>query len=68
MTAEVIEVSGEAAKAKKKKRISPRHITIGLRSDQELGELVKDVTISQGGVIPYLHPQLLPKNSKAKAH
>ena len=34
---------------------------LGVRNDGELNELLKDVHISGGGVIPTIHPSLLPK-------
>lgn len=61
LTAEVIELSGKAAIDNKKKRISPRHIRLAVGHDQELNELLSNVTISGGGVIPFINSALLPK-------
>lgn len=42
-------------------RIQPRHIMFAVKNDVELNDLIGDVTISQGGVIPFIHSVLLPK-------
>jgi histone H2A len=64
LTAEIVELSGNAAKDHKKKRITPRHILLALRHDMELNTLCQDVTIPSGGVLPNIHSVLLPKNKK----
>ena len=52
LVAEVLELAGGQAKDYKKTRITPRHIQLAVRSDLELNDLLKDVTISYGGVYP----------------
>lgn len=64
LTAEILELAGNAAKDNNKKRIIPRHIQLGVRNDDELNSLFKDVVIAQGGVLPHIHEVLLPKKSK----
>ncbi len=59
-------MAATAAIDNRKKRISPRHITMAIRKDDELNELLKDVTIAQGGVMPNIHPVLLPKITAEK--
>lgn len=66
LTAELLELSGETSIQNKKKRIIPRHIMLAIENDAELKELLKDVTIAEGGVPPNIHPVLLPTNSKKK--
>ncbi|KAH7982343.1 histone H2A-beta, sperm [Rhipicephalus sanguineus] len=66
LAAEVIELAGNAARDNQKSRISPRHLQLAIRNDEELGKLLADVTISQGGVIPQIRPELLPKASSSK--
>ena len=45
-----------------KSRITPRYLTLAIRNDDELDRLVgPHTTISQGGVIPLIHPQLLQR-------
>ena len=65
LTAEVIELAGNAAKDNKKTRIIPRHIQLAVRNDEELNKLFGGVTIAQGGVLPNVHAVLVPKGSKA---
>ena len=66
LAAEIMELAGNAARDNKKARIIPRHLQLAIRNDEELNRLLSGVTISQGGVIPYINPVLLPKKS-AKA-
>ena len=47
----------------KKKRVAPRHILLTLRHDKELEELTKGAIVPEGGVRPFVHPQLLPKGA-----
>ena len=46
---EVLEL---AAKTYEKKRITPRHLTLAIRNDKEINNLLFDVIISEGGVLP----------------
>ncbi|XP_066301346.1 histone H2A-like [Branchiostoma lanceolatum] len=66
LTAEVLELSGNAARDNKKSRIIPRHIQLAVRNDEELNQLMSGVTIAQGGVLPNIHNQLLPKKTGRK--
>ncbi len=63
LTAEVLELAGNAARDNKKTRIIPRHIQLAVRNDEELSKLMSSVTISQGGVLPNIQAVLLPKKS-----
>ncbi|XP_053621131.1 histone H2A, sperm-like [Plodia interpunctella] len=63
LAAEILELSGEAAKENDKTRIVPRHILFAIRNDEELSMMLTGVTISQGGVLPVIHSQLLPKKT-----
>ncbi|XP_041726766.2 late histone H2A.2.2 [Coregonus clupeaformis] len=64
LCAEVLELSGNAARDNKKSRITPRHIQLAVRNDEELNTLFGAVTISEGGVLPNIQAILLPKKTK----
>lgn len=66
LVAEVLELAGTASKQHKKKRITARHLCLAIRKDEELNLLLDNVTISQGGVVPNIHVNLLPKRSAKK--
>ena len=67
LTAEILELAGNAARDNKRVRIVPRHIQLAIRNDEELNKLLHDVTISNGGVLPNIHSVLLPaKSSKGE--
>ncbi|XP_074672820.1 late histone H2A.1-like [Strix aluco] len=63
LTAEILELAGNAARENKKARILPRHIQLAVRNDEELNKLFSSVTIVQGGVIPNILPKLLPEKT-----
>ncbi|XP_034972152.1 histone H2A, sperm-like isoform X2 [Zootoca vivipara] len=63
LTAEILELAGNAAHENKKQRIGPRHIQLAIRSDDEFNKLFAHVTIAEGGVLPNIHTQLIPKKT-----
>lgn len=58
LTAEILELAGNAARDNKKSRVIPRHLQLAIRNDEELNKLLSGVTISQGGVLPNIQPEL----------
>jgi histone H2A len=66
LSAELLELAGNAARDNKKTRIVPRHIQLAVRNDEELSKLLGKVTIAAGGVLPNIHAVLLPKKTSKK--
>lgn len=52
LTAEILDMASDAARAYRKTRIIPRHIALAVRKDDELNQLLGHVIIKQGGVVP----------------
>lgn len=68
LVAEILELSGNAARDNKKSRIIPRHIQLAVRNDDELSNLLKGVTVAQGGVLPNIEAVLIPSKPKTPTH
>ncbi|KAI0507473.1 hypothetical protein KFK09_013598 [Dendrobium nobile] len=63
LSAEILELAGNAARDNKKSRIVPRHIQLAVRNDEELTRLLGHATIANSGVMPNIHSMLLPKRT-----
>uniref|UniRef100_T2MHP1 Core histone macro-H2A.1 n=2 Tax=Hydra vulgaris TaxID=6087 RepID=T2MHP1_HYDVU len=66
LSAEILELAGNAARDNKRNRITPRHILLAIANDEELNKLLKNVTIPSGGVMPHIQPELLKKKDGGK--
>lgn len=64
LTAEILELAGNAAKDNKKARIIPRHILLAIHNDEEISRLLSGIVLPAGGVMPNIHSVLLPKKNK----
>ncbi len=67
LSAEILELAGNAARDNKKTRIIPRHLQLAIRNDEKLNKLLSGVTIAQGGVLPNIQSILLPKKTEEPA-
>jgi histone H2A len=66
IVAEVLELSAKAVLQRNKgKRITPRALTLAVRHDADLGALLKDVTLSRGGVVPKVEKGVESKKKKS---
>jgi histone H2A len=66
LMAEVVELAGNACADNKRKTISPRHLMLAVRNDEELSQLFASAVIPGSGVLPNVHSVLLPKAKKKK--
>eukprot|EP00796_Vickermania_ingenoplastis_P000513 gene513-biopygen428 len=67
LTAELeLTVKAATQNNKKPRRLNPRTLTLAVRHDDDIGSLLKDVTISRGGVVPSLNKALAKKQKSSK--
>ena len=60
MTAEILELAGNAARDNKRQRITPRHIYLAIRNDDELNRMYNTFCAPKMGVLPNIHSVLIP--------
>nr|XP_045002036.1 histone H2A.Z-like [Jaculus jaculus] len=61
-----LELVRNGSKDLKVKYITPHHLQLAIRGDEELDSLIK-VTVAGGGVIPHIHKSLVGKKGQQKA-
>lgn len=64
LTAEILELAGNATRDNKKVRIKPVHIFTTIKSDEELSKLYEDV--SMWGVVPEIKAHFIPRKGAKK--
>ena len=67
LTAEILELAGNAARDNHRARINPRHLQLAVRNDEELNKLMGGVTLAAGGVLPNIHAVLIPKKTSNRS-
>ena len=69
LSAEMLELSGNAARDIKTDTINSRHLMLACRNDEELNKLMAGVVIREGGVMPNIHTVcLLPAEGRGSAY
>lgn len=70
ITAEILELAGNASRDNRKSRINVRHMFLAIDNDEELRRLTDNIgaELLGGGVVPNIHQNLLPsRNQPPKA-
>ena len=68
LTAEMLELGGNAARDNGKSNINPRHLQLASTNDEELSKMLRKHNIVGGGVLPNIHAVLLPNRHKKQKH
>jgi len=64
LSAEILELSGKCAKDLETIEITPRHIMLSIRNDEELDRITRRSIIPDCGMIPHIHSAILPYHHK----
>ena len=69
LTAEILELAGNASRDNKRARITTRHMFLAVGNDEELSKLFNklNVELSASGVMPNIHAALLPSKKEKKS-
>ena len=67
LTAEILELSGNAARDHRSWQILPRHLMLAVRNDEELNKMFRNcrAEVLGGGVLPNIYAVLLPPRCDA---
>mmetsp|Transcript_99001 Transcript_99001/g.121205 ORF Transcript_99001/g.121205 Transcript_99001/m.121205 type:complete len:127 (-) Transcript_99001:143-523(-) len=65
VVADILELAGKTAKKNKKLRITPKHIQLALRNDDELSHFFGSKIIAS--ITPKINPVLLPPKKKEES-
>jgi len=66
MSAEILELAGNAARDNKKSRIVPRHLQLAVQNDKELKQLLSEITIAEGKIVQDDEKRGKPKKKEKK--
>ena len=65
---EILELSGNAARDHGRKTITPHHIQLAIGYDDDLSAIMANVRLTRAGVMPHIHPSLLPSEFRKSAN
>lgn len=66
LVTEILEVAGTAMQDARKKTLTPRHLSLAIKSDEELDKVLGSSTVASGGIRPYIERALLVKKKPSK--
>lgn len=68
LASEILENAAVSAKDKKRVRVTVRDLEVGVRNDRAIDQFFVNagITFLGGGVVPYVHPQLLTRKGRSR--